>query len=192
MYKKEKVEKLLEGMKTQEFYKRVTKTKESFLEEFGYIPERRSFKFELEGEPINYVRERSGRGNHFYNPKGDLMREKRLQMIKSYNKDDYNYTRDLIKNPDNEYYIYLDVQYFLAMPKSTSNKKAAMMEMGMIKPDKTPDLDNLDKFIIDALHDVVYDDDKRVMEIHTDKYYSMTPRTIVNVTIEEHKKDILE
>ena len=189
MYKKEKVEKLLEGMRTKEFYEKATESRESFLKEFGYVPERREFSFVLEGEPINYVRERSSRGNHFYNPKGDLMREARLKMIKSMSKEDYDYTRDLIKDPNKEYYVYLDMQYFMAMPKSTSNKKAAMMEMGMVKPDKTPDIDNLDKFILDALHEVVYDDDKRVVEIHCDKFYAMSPKTIVNAIIEEHKEE---
>ena len=56
--------------------------------------------------------------------------------------------------------------------------------------DKTPDIDNYDKFIIDCLHNLVYDNDKRLIYINSSKKYSLHPRTELSVSILELKEEL--
>lgn len=147
----------------------------------------RKLNFMISGKPVNYVRERKGRGNHFYNKKGSIMEDYKLQMIKSMNKDDYEYTRELIKS-NKTFYVKLKALYYIGIPKGDSIETSVKKEIGIIRPAITPDLDNYDKFIIDALHSVVYDDDKVLVDIESKKYYSLDPRTELEITIIEKIK----
>ena len=45
-------------------------------------------------------------------------------------------------------------------------------------------VDNYIKLILDVLHDVVYDDDKNVVGITAEKYYSTDPRIELDIKIE--------
>lgn len=143
--------------------------------------------FIIEGKPENYVRERSGRGNHFYNPKSNKMQSYKLSFLKMMSKDSYNYTRELIKNLEANYFIELKADYYLPIPKADSIKVSALKEKKIIRPIIRPDLDNYDKFLIDSLHNVVFEDDKRVVSISSNKYYSLNPRTEIEIIITEYK-----
>lgn len=70
------------------------------------------------------------------------------------------------------------VAYF-AVPSSVSNKKRADMLAGKIRPTKKPDIDNIEKGILDALNGVAYHDDKQVVEVSKKKFYSENPRVVV-------------
>lgn len=135
----------------------------------------------LPGQPINYLRERSGR-NHFYNPRAkELVKTKKAvkdQLPQSVKDQLYTFRED----PDRIYYVQLKIDYYVPTPKTFSKIKKELAENKFLRPDKRPDLDNYDKFIIDAMHDVFYDDDKRVVSLNVEKYYSMEPRTVIKVT----------
>lgn len=176
---KEKIEKINKYLKDNVY-------KEKILKEIKI--EEKEFKFKITGKPENYVRERKGKGNRFYNKKKDKMNKYKNLFLQQLSLLDYTYTRNLV-DPSNklEYYIEIKALYYLPIPKNDSIKKIILKENKIIRPAIRPDLDNYDKFLLDSLHDVVFDDDKRVVTINSEKYYSLNPRTEVIVTLKEIK-----
>lgn len=68
--------------------------------------------------------------------------------------------------------ISLDLQFHIKQPKS----RKEIIPMGV-----KPDLDNLIKFVLDALNDVLWIDDKIITTIHAHKQYSHEPKTIITI-----------
>lgn len=66
-------------------------------------------------------------------------------------------------------------------PPKTSKKKMTAMLNGTIRPTKKPDCDNVAKIILDALNNIAYDDDKNIVELRIEKYYSDIPRVEVQI-----------
>lgn len=147
-----------------------------------------NLSFCVEGEPINYVRERSVRykhskSGHFYNPKQGLMLETRKTLQKSLKKDMRDELQSLFNNKAAVYEVELELVFFKKIQQAGSKKTKMLKEAGVIRPTNTPDIDNFDKFILDALHNVLYEDDKHVVAIRSEKRYSENPRTEINATI---------
>jgi len=98
-----------------------------------------------------------------------------------------SYIKELfaIKYPD---FIPLDsaltVQIWagLLMPKSTSKKKEGMMKLGIIKPTKRPDVDNILKTVMDALEKLAYKNDSQIVRVVIDKDYSERPRLEITIS----------
>ena len=65
---------------------------------------------------------------------------------------------------------------FVSIPSSTSQKKRALMLDGHIIPEKTPDIDNILKIIMDALESVAYKRDSQIAVAVAVKLYSERPR----------------
>lgn len=139
--------------------------------------------FIINKKPESYSRERQGRGNHFYNPKGDKMIEYKNEMLHQMSKEDYKYTRELL-NKEN-YKLEIDCQFYLPIQKSSSIETTILKEMKLIQPMGRPDTDNYIKFILDSMHAVVYDDDSKVVSIKGEKFYSLNPRTEIHIKIIE-------
>lgn len=72
------------------------------------------------------------------------------------------------------------------IPKSTSKKKQQQMLNNEIFPTVKPDTDNIAKSILDSLNKIAYLDDKQVVKLEVEKYYSQVPSTVV--MIEEIKE----
>ena len=155
----------------------------------GYHLNTYNYSFKYNGKPESYSRERKGRGSHFYNPKGDKIREYRRVFKTQLNDDSKKYLSELISSPEKIYMVYLDITYAIQVQKADSIKNTALKLAGIIKPSLRPDIDNYDKFILDAMHDVIYDDDKRVISIRSNKIYAEEEYTLVNVKIEEIIKE---
>ena len=84
-----------------------------------------------------------------------------------------------------EYYVYVSGKFYIPIPKADSIDTTAKKIAGIIRPTvKRGDVDNYIKLILDVLHDVVYDDDKNVIGITAEKYYSTEPRIELNIKIE--------
>lgn len=77
--------------------------------------------------------------------------------------------------------IAVEIKAYMPIPSSVSKKKQQQMLEGIIRPCKKPDLDNVIKSILDGLNGVAYEDDKQVIELHSEKYYGTTPRVEVNL-----------
>jgi Holliday junction resolvase RusA-like endonuclease len=73
------------------------------------------------------------------------------------------------------------INAYYPIPKSWSNKKKQSAVDGEIRPNVTPDCDNIAKAVLDSLNNVAYEDDKTIQDLHIHKHYSNEPR--VEVTI---------
>ena len=73
--------------------------------------------------------------------------------------------------------IYIRV----GIPTSFSKQKHKDALSGFIKPTKKPDLDNVAKCFLDSMNDIVYLDDKQVVNLHVTKVYAETPAVEVMV-----------
>jgi Holliday junction resolvase RusA-like endonuclease len=78
--------------------------------------------------------------------------------------------------------VKVETIYYMPIPKNTRKSNLFDMTSGATYHTKTPDLDNLDKFIWDCMNGVVWVDDRQVAENHTKKKYSMKPRTEITIT----------
>jgi Holliday junction resolvase RusA-like endonuclease len=77
--------------------------------------------------------------------------------------------------------IFLQVIFYMPIPKGTSGKKVRMMESREIEHTKKPDLDNLIKFTKDCLNGIVWKDDAQVCSIIALKQYDPKPQTIISI-----------
>ena len=73
--------------------------------------------------------------------------------------------------------IYIRV----GIPASYSKQKRKDALAGIIKPMKKPDLDNIAKCFLDSMNEIVYLDDKQVVNLHVTKVYAETPAVQVMV-----------
>ncbi|MHA2250083.1 MAG: RusA family crossover junction endodeoxyribonuclease, partial [Candidatus Kariarchaeaceae archaeon] len=78
--------------------------------------------------------------------------------------------------------IRVEFKFFKNPPKGTPQWKLPLMERGYFRPNKSPDLDNYVKFILDALNGILWEDDRFIIEIHSSKYYTVgEPRTEIKI-----------
>lgn len=155
------------------------KTEAEIIEE--YKSKQKTYHIELSrnGKPEAYARERKGRGG-FYNPKGELMKEHRKDLLKSISKEQRDELQK-IRESGNEYFLNITLIYYVPLPASGTKTTKLLQANNIIRPiSRTGDLDNLDKFYLDTCHDILYDDDKRVVQIHAEKYYSDIPRVEIS------------
>lgn len=82
--------------------------------------------------------------------------------------------------------IRVTIRAYMSIPSSYSKAKAQRMRAGHERPTKKPDVDNIAKVILDGLNHLAYDDDKQVIELVVEKWYSDTPR--VEVIVEEMER----
>ncbi len=77
--------------------------------------------------------------------------------------------------------VELTIAFFFPIPKSASKALRLQMLNRVILPDKKPDADNLAYLVTNALKEIVYDDDRRVVAQHIYKFYGPEPKVIVRV-----------
>lgn len=82
--------------------------------------------------------------------------------------------------------LELFVTAYYKIPKSASKKKKAAMLSEQIRPTKKPDGDNILKVVADALNGVCYKDDKCIVKMNIEKFYSDVPR--IEVTVQKVQK----
>lgn len=143
---------------------------------------RKEIKFTVYGKPFGKQRPRvckiKGR-SIAYTPKETSVYEDHVKFI-------YNQIYSGITF-DKDESVALDIVAYYAMPKSTSKKTKEKMLAGMILPTVKPDVDNIIKIIADALNKVAYKDDKQLVAVSCQKFYSDLPR--VEILISEIKLD---
>lgn len=93
--------------------------------------------------------------------------------------------------------LYVDITFFMPIPKSTRGMRRRQMLNGVMHHMKKPDIDNLIKFTLDCLNDIVIKDDAQIAEIRVRKLYSEKPGTNIRIrslseqqTIEEEDEDL--
>ena len=125
----------------------------------------------IPGEPKGKQRARFGNG-HTYTPKQTVDYESLVRTIFLQSK------HELLEGN-----VKVNIIAYYKIAKSTSKKQKALMLDHSVRPTKKPDLDNIAKIILDSLNKIAYNDDKQVVELNVQKYYSLAPR--VEVEMEE-------
>lgn len=77
--------------------------------------------------------------------------------------------------------VELTIAFFFPIPKSASKAVRTQMLNRVILPDKKPDADNLAYLVTNALKEIVYDDDRRVVAQHVYKFYGPQSKVIIRV-----------
>lgn len=85
--------------------------------------------------------------------------------------------RELFSTP-----VSMNLIISVKIPESWSNKKKQLARNGLIYPTVKPDCSNVLKSIEDGMNNVVYLDDKQIVDVSVSKRYSDTP--MVEVVIE--------
>lgn len=138
---------------------------------------------EIFGNPVPQARPRFYRNkNHVgaFDPKSKEKEQCKWQ-IKS------QFKESLLTMP-----LAVDVIFFMPIPKSSSKLKKRQMENGVLSHIKKPDIDNLQKFVLDCLNKIVFEDDSQIVEIRAKKIYSVEPRTLIRIIpLSEDKRSLL-
>lgn len=78
--------------------------------------------------------------------------------------------------------VAVTIALFVTPPASWSQKKQRAALEHVTMPTSKPDVDNVIKGIFDAMNDIVFRDDKQVVDLSVKKRYAETPRAVVKVT----------
>lgn len=127
-------------------------------------------EFVIEGEPVAKGRPRFTMSGRAYTPKKTADYEKRVRE---------SYTGDMFPE-DVPLSVHIDA--YMGIPKSASKKAQEAMRRGEKRPLKAPDGDNIAKAICDALNGKAYKDDKQVVHLVVNKWYSDIPRAEVRIS----------
>lgn len=128
-------------------------------------------KFTILGEPAGKGRPRFTGGGRTYTPEKTVSYENLVKL--EYEQQCANH-----KFPDGAQLDARIIAYY-QIPKSTSKKKAKLMEEGKIRPTKKPDFDNIGKIVCDSLNKRAYRDDAQIVDAQVRKFYSRNPRVVV-------------
>lgn len=77
--------------------------------------------------------------------------------------------------------VSIEIALFVTPPASWSQKKQRAALAGEIYPTTKPDWDNCGKGICDAINEIVFKDDKQVVDARVTKRYAATARAFVKV-----------
>lgn len=132
-------------------------------------------KFTIPGEPRGKGRPRFSRTGHAYTDSETKAYEDKVVCC-------YRLAHRGFRFPDTAF-LCVDITAYLPIPQSASEVRKAAMEAHHVLPSRKPDVDNIEKIILDALNGIAYHDDARVHRISCAKYYGSAPR--VEVTIKD-------
>ena len=139
--------------------------------------------FEVYGDPIPQARPRFARRGAFvncYDPQGKIKEGCKWQLKSQFKEDPW------------EMPIALDLIFFMPIPKSASALKKRQMANGLIGHIKKPDLDNLQKYILDCLNGLAFKDDSQICEIRAKKRYATNPSTLIRmIPLADEKRNLL-
>lgn len=77
--------------------------------------------------------------------------------------------------------IIVSIEFGMAVPQSTSKKRAGLMLSDNIKHTVKPDVDNLVKAVFDALNGVAWYDDAQIVALNVSKKYVESPHIYITI-----------
>ena len=127
--------------------------------------------FEVGGEPFG--KERPRVAGHAYTPKKTKDKEEEIALTYKSIYHGFKFEKGVP--------LKVEMDFYFGIPKATSKKKRVGMEKGEVRPTKRPDIDNVQKLVLDASNGVVWADDSQVVEVVARKHWSDRPRIEVGV-----------
>lgn len=90
----------------------------------------------------------------------------------------------ILENP-----LKVKIIAYYEIPKSTSKKRRLEMKDDKVFPTVKPDTDNIAKSILDSLNNIAYLDDKQVVKLKVEKYYSDVASVVVMIDEVENERE---
>jgi Holliday junction resolvase RusA-like endonuclease len=131
--------------------------------------------FTVYGEPVGKGRPRFARRGNFvstYSPQKTKTYEDEIRMMARAAMG----SSEPLETP-----VTVAIYIRVGIPASYSKQKRKDALAGTIKPTKKPDIDNIAKCFLDGMNDIVYLDDKQVVNLHITKVYAETPAVEIMV-----------
>jgi len=143
-------------------------------------PSKLSVEFVVPGEPKGKGRARSriakGKGGAqfvtHYTPKNTVEYENLVRMAAH---------EAMAGEAPTSFPVAVTIRVFCSVPASWSKKKRARALAGEVLPTGKPDLDNIEKSVLDGMNKITFRDDSVVCAVIKRKRYSETPRVEVAV-----------
>ena len=132
-------------------------------------------KFEVPGSPIGQGRPKFSTINGHakaYDPEKSRNYKAYVKLLATQAMKEQGFT--MIDGP-----CCLDIMAFFEVPKSKSKKFKERALLGLERPTKKPDIDNIVKALQDALNGLAYKDDSSIVFLSVAKCYSEIPRVEV-------------
>lgn len=79
--------------------------------------------------------------------------------------------------------LAVTITAYMSIPSSKSKKFKQAAALGVERPTKKPDIDNIFKCVTDALSGIAYKDDKQIAAATVNKWYAEVPRVEVLIRI---------
>jgi Holliday junction resolvase RusA-like endonuclease len=139
-------------------------------------------KFILEGEPIPQCRHRTFRRNGKnvnYDPNASHKNYVKMQMGRIVMNDPYLPYKD---------FYYVSLIFWFSIPKSDSKAKRKAKLGGLIQHTSKPDLDNLEKGVLDSMSGVLFSDDRKVVKLQSEKRWAEKGYTEIEINGFNHEK----
>lgn len=179
-----------ENMEISKSSKLTEEKKKQILDEYEKATHQISFDFVIPGKPEPYARARFARAGkfvHCYNPKASIEAKYKVSMMDQLSHEHSEELKALLADEGSDYSASVCGRFYVPISKSDSIATTYLKEEGKIRPDiRNGDIDNYMKLVLDAMHGVVYNDDKLVTTINAEKYYSQNPRSELTVTLTIH------
>ena len=137
-------------------------------------------RFKIPGEPRGKQRPRVTRSGHAYTPKETVEYERLVKLC-------FISAANRMGGPDGGRFrrtdrpVSIKISAYYGIPKSAAKARRAEMISNEILPLKKPDIDNVEKIIMDALNGMAYEDDKQVVQVAGEKKWSESPCVIVEL-----------
>ena len=125
-------------------------------------------------EPVSQLRPRAtSRGGHtrVYDP----------PKVKTYKDSVRAFLKDYPIKRFSDVELDVKAKFYLPVQKNISKKERERKLSHKVRPCKKPDIDNLQKSLLDALNGIVWDDDAKITHIEAWKFYSEKPRTEIEI-----------
>ena len=136
----------------------------------------------IDGKPIALSRPRFRRikkGVMCYNAQSEDENKFKFEVSKQISDEDKEFIASL---KDKTHYVEINCVFAIKIQSAGSKKSKDEKRAGNILPDTRPDIDNYIKFVLDSIHDVIYDDDKIVTGVSAKKIYADEPYTNIKIT----------
>lgn len=128
--------------------------------------------FTVYGQPKGKGRPRFSKFGHVYTPQKTADYENNVQLSAGIAMRGISLFTDPIE---------VEINAYFDIPQSYSKKKKQMALSGELLPSKKPDIDNIQKAILDGCNKIVWSDDAIICKIIMTKEYSEKPRIEVKV-----------
>jgi|SRR6185369_16984055 len=86
---------------------------------------------------------------------------------------------------DSKVPIWVKLRFYMPIPQNLSQIKKKRVLEGFEKNVCRPDLDNLEKWILDCGNGILWEDDAQIYKLESEKMYCTNPRTEIEIIVYE-------